>query len=83
MILAALKGLAALPRLVDAVESLGDIATAQMAQKRKDDKNKKVDDLIAAARARREQRLLDGEAARFLRDSGKASSGDGERDIDG
>jgi hypothetical protein len=83
MILAALKGLAALPRLVDAVESLGDIATAQMAQKRKDDKDKKVDDLIAAARARREQRLLDGEAARFLRDSGKASSGDGERDIDG
>jgi hypothetical protein len=83
MILAALKGLAALPRLVDAVESLGDIATAQMAQKRKDDKNKKVDDLINAARARREQRLLDGEAARFLRDSGKASSGDGERDIDG
>ena len=83
MILAALKGLAALPRLVDAVESLGDIATAQMAQKRKDDKDKKVDDLIAAARARREQRLLDGEAARFLRDSAKASSGDGERDLDG
>jgi hypothetical protein len=83
MILAALKGLAALPRLVDAVESLGDIATAQMAQKRKDDKNKKVDDLIDAARARRKQRLLDGEAARFLRDSAKASSGDGKRDLDG
>ena len=83
MILAALKGLAALPRLVDAVESLGDIATAQMAQKRKDDKNKKVDELIDAARARRKQRLLDSEAARFLRDSGKASGWNGDGDLDG
>jgi len=71
MILAALRGLAALPRLVDAVESLGDIATAQMAQKRKDDKDKKVDDLIAAATARREQRMLEREAERVQRDSGE------------
>jgi len=83
MILAALKGLAALPRLVDAVESLGDIATAQMAQKRKDDKNKKVDDLIDAARARRKQRLLDDEAERLLRDSGKSSGWNGNGDLDG
>ena len=83
MILAALKGLAALPRLVDAVESLGDIATAQMAQKRKDDKNKKVDDLIDAARARRKQRLLDSEAERVSGDSGKPSDWNGNGDLDG
>ena len=83
MILAALKGLAALPRLVDAVESLGDIATAQMAQKRKDDKNKKVDDLIDAARARRKQRLLDSEAERVSGDSGKPSGWNGNGDLDG
>ena len=83
MILAALKGLAALPRLVDAVESLGDIATAQMAQKRKDDKNKKVDDLIDAARARRKQRLLDSEAERLSGDSGKPSDWNGNGDLDG
>jgi len=83
MILEALRGLAALPRLVDAVESLGDIATAQMAQKRKDDKNKKVDDLIDAARARRKQRLLDDEAERLLRDSRKSSGWNGNGDLDG
>ena len=83
MILAALKGLAAFPRLVDAVESLGDIATAQMAQKRKDDKDKKVDDLIDAARARRKQRLLDSEAERVSGDSGKPSDWNGNGDLDG
>ena len=83
MILEALRGVAALPRLVDAVESLGDIATAQMAQKRKDDKDKKVDDLIDAARARRKQRLLDDEAERLLRDSRKSSGWNGNGDLDG
>ena len=83
MILEALKGLAAWPRLVDAVESLGDIATAQMAQKRKDDKDKKVDDLIDAARARRKQRLLDSEAERVSGDSGKPSGWAGGGDLDG
>ena len=83
MILAALKGLAALPRLVDAVESLGDIATAQMAQKRKDDKDQKVDDLIDAARVRRKQRLLDSEAERVSGDSGKPSDWNGNGDLDG
>lgn len=83
MILEALKGLAALPRLVDAVESLGDIATAQMAQKRKDDKDKKVDDLIDAARVRRKQRLLDSEAERVSGDSGKPSDWNGNGDLDG
>ena len=72
MILEALKGLAALPRLIDAVESLGDIARAQMAQKRKDDKYKKVDDLIADAR---ERRLRRRETERVSGDSGEESGG--------
>ena len=72
MILEALKGLAALPRLIDAVESLGDIARAQMAQKRKDDKDKKVDDLIADAR---ERRLRRRETERVSGDSGEESGG--------
>ena len=72
MIVEALKGLAALPRLIDAVESLGDIARAQMAQKRKDEKDKTVDDLIAAAR---ERRLREREAERISRDSGEESDG--------
>ena len=83
MILLALKGLAALPRLVDAVESLGDIARVQLAESRKTEKDEKVDELIDAACARRKQRLLDSEAARFLRDSGKASGWNGDGDLDG
>ena len=80
MILEALRGLAALPRLVDAVESLGDIATAQLAQQRKDEKDSDVLDIIAAAR---ERRLSKREAAGILRDSGEEPSGDGGRDSDG
>ena len=80
MILEALKGLAALPRLVDAVESLGDIATAQLAQQRKDEKDSDVLDIIAAAR---ERRVSKREAAGILRDSGKEPSGDGGRDSNG
>tara|TARA_R100001244_G_scaffold124218_1_gene94015 strand:- start:228 stop:470 length:243 start_codon:yes stop_codon:yes gene_type:complete len=80
MILAALKGLAALPRLIDAVESLGDVLTAQMAQKRKDEKDKGVDVLIAAAR---ERRMSKREAERISGDSGEEPSGDGGRDFDG
>jgi len=82
MILAALKGLAALPRIIDAIEALQDVAVARMALERMENKNEEVEDIIDAARVRREQRLLDGEAARFLRDSAKASSRNGERDID-
>ena len=83
MILEALKGLAALPRLVDAVESLSDHVSAQMAQERMENKNEEVEDIIAAARARRKQRVLDSEAARILRDSGKASGWNGDGDLDG
>ena len=83
MILAALKGLAALPRLIDAVESLSDIARVQLAESRKTEKDEEVDLLIDAARARRKQRLLDSEAERLLRDSGKASGWNGDGDLDG
>ena len=83
MILAALKGLAALPRLIDAVESLSDIARVELAESRKTEKDEEVDLLIDAARARRKQRLLDSEAARLLRDSGKASGWNGDGDLDG
>ena len=83
MIMAALKGLAALPRLIDAVESLSDIARVQLAESRKTEKDEEVDLLIDAARARRKQRLLDREAARLQRDSGKASGWNGDGDLDG
>jgi len=72
MILEALKGLAALPRLVDAVESLGDIARVEMARKRKTDKDEMLDDLIADARKRRLHRR---ETERVSGDSGEESSG--------
>ena len=71
MILEALKGLAALPRLIDAVESLSDHVSAQMAQERMENKNEDIEVIIAAARARRKQRLLDREAERIQRDSGE------------
>ena len=79
MILAALKGLAALPRLVDAVESLGDIARVEMSRKRQSDKDEKLDLLIDAAR---ERRLHKREAERVLRDRGEESGGNGGGNID-
>ncbi len=72
MIVEALKGLAALPRLIDAVESLGDIARVQIAQKRKDDKDEMVDDLIANAR---ERRMRQREVERISGDSGEKCCG--------
>ena len=69
MILAALKGLAALPRIIDAIEGLQDVAVAQMAMKRMENKNEEVEDIIARATARRKQRLLECEAERIQRDS--------------
>jgi len=79
MILAALKGLAALPRLVDAVESLGDIATVEMSQKKTMIKIKWLIYLIDAAR---ERRLHKREAERVLRDRGEESGGNGGGNID-
>ena len=83
MITELLAALKAIPRILDAIERLGDCVTAQIAQQREDDKNTKVDDLIDAARARRKQRLLDDEAERLLRDSGKSSGWNGNGDLDG
>lgn len=70
MWLSLLNALNSLPKILAALERLGDIATAQMAQRRMEDKNEEVDDIIAAARARRKQRMLDGEAERIQRDRG-------------
>ena len=67
MIFAALTGVAALPRLIDAVESLGIVARAQMAQQRKDEKDKAVDDLIDAAR---NKRMLERKVERLSGDNG-------------
>ena len=80
MITELLAALKAIPRILDAIERLGDCITAQIAQQREDEKNTKVDDLIAAAR---ERRVSKREAARRLRDSGEEPSGDGGRDSDG
>tara|TARA_R100000656_G_scaffold81358_1_gene59616 strand:- start:222 stop:443 length:222 start_codon:yes stop_codon:yes gene_type:complete len=70
MILEALRGLAAIPRLVEVGEALVDISRAQMAQQRKDDKDKMVDDLIADARSKR---LLEREAELGSGDSSESS----------
>ena len=83
MILAALKGLAALPRIIDAIEALQDVAVAQMALKRMENKNEEIEDIIVAACTRRKQRLLDSEAERIQRDSGEEQSRNGTRDFDG
>ena len=65
----------AIPHILSALERLGDIQTARMAQQRKDEKDTMVDDLIAAARQRRLRG--DSEAERVSGDSGETSSGDG------
>ena len=54
------------------MESLSDIARAQMAEKRRAEKDEVVDDLIASAR---ERRLREREAERISRDSGEESDG--------
>lgn len=65
----------AIPRIVDALERLGDLGTAIAAQQRKDEKDKVLIDLIAAAR---ERRLRQREAERLSRDSGSSSEGLGD-----
>jgi len=60
-----------LPKILSALERLGDIATARMAMERMKQKNEDIETIIAAATARREQRVLDGEAERVQRDSGE------------
>lgn len=65
----------AIPRIVDALERLGDLGTAIAAQQRKDEKDKVLVDLIAAAR---ERRLRQREAERLSGDSGSSSEGIGD-----
>jgi len=77
MITEFLAAMRAMPRIVDALERLGDVGTAIAAQQRKDEKDEKVDDLIAAARSRRKQRLLEREAGRVSGDCRETSVGDG------
>ena len=72
-----LNALNAVPRILEAIERLGDIATVQMAQSRKDDKDKIVADLISAAHERRMHRR---EAERLRGDSSEEPEGDGGRD---
>jgi hypothetical protein len=69
MLTSLLAALNSLPKILAALERLGDIATAQMAQQRKGVKDEKVESIIAAAAARREQRLLEREAERLRGDS--------------
>jgi len=82
MITELLAALRAVPKILDALERLGDCMTAQVAQQRKDDKNELVEDIITAAAARRKQRLSGGETQRISRDSGETSGGDGGGDSD-
>ena len=68
-----LSALKAVPRIVDALERLGDVGTAMAAQKRKDEKDTAIDDLIADARSRRLRRV--SEAERVSGDNGETSDG--------
>tara|TARA_R110002020_G_scaffold350360_1_gene563780 strand:+ start:289 stop:540 length:252 start_codon:yes stop_codon:yes gene_type:complete len=77
MITELLAALRAVPKILDALERLGDCMTAQLAQQRKDDKNEMVDDLISAAKSRREQRLSGGKTQRISGDSKPSCCGDG------
>ena len=77
MITELLSALRAVPKILDALERIGTVMTAQMAQQRKGVKDEKVDDLIAAARERRKQRLLEREAGRVSGDCRETSVGDG------
>jgi hypothetical protein len=71
MWLSLLNALNAVPKILSALQHLGDVATAQMAQRRMENKNEEVEDIIARATARREQRMLEREAERVQRDSGE------------
>jgi len=82
MITELLAALRAVPKILDAIERLGDCMTAQLAQQRKDDKNEMVDDLISAAKSRREHRMSGSKTQRISGDIGEPSSGDGGGDSD-
>ena len=75
MIAELLTALKSVPRILDAIERLGDIHTAQMANSRAEEKNQKVLSAIDAARERRLRN--DREAQRVSGDSGETSDRDG------
>lgn len=75
-LLTALKAIQSLPKILEAIERLGDIQTAHVAQQRKDEKDKAVIDLIRAARERRLRSKR--QAGRVQGDSGSAPDGFGE-----
>lgn len=75
MITELLAALKAVPRILDAIERLGDIQTAQMANSRAEEKNQKVISAIDAARERRLR--ADREAERLSGDSHQTPGGDG------
>ena len=64
MITEFIAAMRAIPKIVDALNGLTDAATVMVATQRREDKDEMVRDLIAAANARREQRLLDAETER-------------------
>jgi len=82
MITELLSALRAVPKILDALERIGTVMTAQMAQQRKGAKDEGVDSLIDAARDRRKQRLSELEIERLRGDSDQTSSGDGGGDGD-
>lgn len=62
--MAILEFIAALPRLVAALERLCDVQTARLAQERKELKDEALDELIDRAAESRRNRVRDGEAQR-------------------
>ena len=82
MITELLAAARAVPKILDALERLGDVATAQLAQHRKEVKDGKVEDIISGARARRIERLSLDEAERLRGDRSTSPTRDGGSDSD-
>lgn len=70
-----LAALRAIPRIVDALERLGDVGTAIAAQRRKDEKDKLLEEIIATARRRHDERVREREAKRVSGDNSETSGG--------
>ena len=83
MITEVLAALRALPAIVDALNAVADATTAAAASARREEKDENIDDLIAAARQRRLERMsepeVDGVRGSDPGGSGgvRGSSGDG------
>lgn len=75
MVTELLAALRAIPRIVDALERLGDVGTAMAAQRRKDEKDKVLEEIIAIARRRHDERVREREAERVSGDNSETPSG--------